>query len=66
METFYASYVVKSPKLNTKKIMEQQDNAVDFADRVSIVGWVINITETYNEDGFHVTVWYKAPYKLEI
>ncbi len=66
MEVFYGNYTVKSPELNTEETMEQQDHAAEFADRVREVGIVINITETFSENLFKVTVWYLSPYKLEI
>ena len=61
-ETFWYHGDVSSP---TDMVIKQVEDATNFADRVNTVGYVINITETHSKDHFRVTVWYKAPYKLE-
>ena len=67
MEVFYQNYSVADGyvKIRSIGIMEQQDQAAYFADKVNEKGKVINITETYINHLFRVTVWYEANKKVE-
>ncbi len=66
MKVFYQNYSVddRYVKIGSVGIMEQQDQAAYFADKVNEKGKVINITETYIDHLFRVTVWYKANRKV--